>query len=123
MQCGILRRYAPRYTQSARLLKKIVIRPVRIDLQCDGWKRETVLPLKINPHRPSREISEFEGGFGAGTRIRTTDFLITNEALYQLSYTGVFRGGEYSVACDLLLAVFVADADQHLDAFLFGAFR
>jgi hypothetical protein len=36
---------------------------------------------------------------GAGTRIRTTDFLITNEALYQLSYTGV--GGqrrEYSVA-------------------------
>ena len=25
---------------------------------------------------------------GAGTRIRTTDFLITNEALYQLSYTG-----------------------------------
>ena len=29
---------------------------------------------------------------GAGTRIRTTDFLITNEALYQLSYTGKFRG-------------------------------
>ena len=29
---------------------------------------------------------------GAGTRIRTTDFLITNEALYQLSYTGVLRG-------------------------------
>ena len=29
--------------------------------------------------------------FGAGTRIRTTDFLITNEALYQLSYTGIFR--------------------------------
>ena len=26
--------------------------------------------------------------YGAGTRIRTTDFLITNEALYQLSYTG-----------------------------------
>ena len=28
------------------------------------------------------------GDNGAGTRIRTTDFLITNEALYQLSYTG-----------------------------------
>ena len=25
---------------------------------------------------------------GAGRRIRTADFLITNEALYQLSYTG-----------------------------------
>ena len=26
---------------------------------------------------------------GAGRRIRTADFLITNEALYQLSYTGI----------------------------------
>ncbi len=33
--------------------------------------------------------ARFFGTFnGAGTRIRTTDFLITNEALYQLSYTG-----------------------------------
>lgn len=33
-------------------------------------------------------IQELSGWDGAGTRIRTTDFLITNEALYQLSYTG-----------------------------------
>ena len=31
----------------------------------------------------------FTDKHGAGTRIRTTDFLITNEALYQLSYTGI----------------------------------
>ena len=29
-------------------------------------------------------------GFGAGTRIRTKDFYITNVALYQLSYAGQF---------------------------------
>ena len=62
----------------------------------------------------------------AGTRIRTTDFLITNEALYQLSYTGIFGicgGGEYTASLKLRLAAFVADADQYFDAFLFGAFR
>ena len=46
----------------------------------------------------------FVGG-GAGTRIRTTDFLITNEALYQLSYTGNISGREYSVAFELRLAL------------------
>jgi hypothetical protein len=30
-----------------------------------------------------------QGGIGAGERSRTLDLLITNELLYQLSYTGV----------------------------------
>ncbi len=59
---------------------------------------------------------------GAGTRSRTKDFHITNVALYQLSYTGIFGGGaEYSVACNLRLAPFVTHADQYFDTFLFGA--
>ncbi len=29
---------------------------------------------------------------GAGRRIRTDDLLITNQLLYQLSYTGIYRG-------------------------------
>lgn len=36
-------------------------------------------------------LANIAGGFGAGTRIRTTDPLITNEMLYQLSYTGSGR--------------------------------
>ena len=38
---------------------------------------------------------------GAGTRIRTTDFLITNEALYQLSYTGflLFSAKQFITYC------------------------
>ena len=32
--------------------------------------------------------------YGAGDRSRTYDLLITNELLYQLSYTGGTRGGE-----------------------------
>ena len=32
--------------------------------------------------------------YGAGTRSRTRDLLITSQLLYQLSYTGVM-GGEY----------------------------
>ena len=31
--------------------------------------------------------------FGAGAQTRTADLLITNQLLYQLSYTG--KGGEY----------------------------
>ena len=34
------------------------------------------------------------GDYGAGDRSRTYDLLITNELLYQLSYTGGTRGGE-----------------------------
>ena len=36
---------------------------------------------------PGRDSLEF----GAGTRIRTRDLLITNQLLYQLSYTGITR--------------------------------
>ena len=32
---------------------------------------------------------------GAGTGIRTSDLLITNEMLYQLSYAGALKGGQY----------------------------
>ena len=42
---------------------------------------------------------------GAGTRTRTKDPLITNEMLYQLSYTGTeFSEREYSAANDRRLA-------------------
>lgn len=36
---------------------------------------------------PTKRTS-FEGNIGAGRRIRTDDRLITNQVLYQLSYTG-----------------------------------
>jgi hypothetical protein len=32
----------------------------------------------------------FFDSYGAGSRNRTNDHLITNQALYQLSYTGLF---------------------------------
>ena len=35
-----------------------------------------------------RKVAGFIGCFGAGERNRTLDLLITNELLYQLSYTG-----------------------------------
>ena len=62
--------------------------------------------------------------YGAGTRSRTKDFHITNVALYQLSYTGVFSRREYSArlrsrpAVTGYFSAFVADADQYFDAFL-----
>ena len=39
--------------------------------------------IRITGVRPSQ--------IGAGTRIRTRDLLITNQLLYQLSYTGTVR--------------------------------
>ena len=42
-------------------------------------------PLPV--HDPSSTESDSEGD-GAGDRIRTDDLLITNQTLYQLSYTG-----------------------------------
>ncbi len=37
----------------------------------------------------TRQVSAGFGGYGAGDRNRTHDILITSEALYQLSYTGM----------------------------------
>ena len=54
----------------------ILVRTERIELSTTGWKPVT-LPL-----RHARVNS------GAGTRIRTPDLMITNQLLYQLSYTG-----------------------------------
>ena len=36
--------------------------------------------------------------FGAGGRIRTPDLLITNQLLYQLSYTSIFDPAEHMIA-------------------------
>jgi hypothetical protein len=36
-------------------------------------------------------VGYFHGEFGAGSRDRTDDILITNQVLYQLSYTGVCK--------------------------------
>ena len=37
----------------------------------------------------TREIPHIQYGIGAGGRIRTPDLLITNQLLYQLSYTSI----------------------------------
>ena len=37
---------------------------------------------------------------GAGGRIRTPDLLITNQLLYQLSYTSIFDPAEHMIADD-----------------------
>lgn len=47
-------------------------------------------PLKVDgpPGGSSDEFTASRRLNGAGSRIRTRDILITNQALYQLSYTG-----------------------------------
>jgi hypothetical protein len=43
----------------------------------------------VNPTDNGRIQNERELKSGAGTKIRTRDLLITNQLLYQLSYTGI----------------------------------
>jgi hypothetical protein len=50
-----------------------------------GSERAHTLPLAI---KTKSQRSYLALGAGAGSRIRTRDILITNQALYQLSYTG-----------------------------------
>jgi hypothetical protein len=45
----------------------------------------------------SLEISVLTEDFGAGSRTRTDDLLITNQLLYQLSYAGKAWTGEGSI--------------------------
>ena len=45
----------------------------------------------------SPEISVLTEDFGAGSRTRTDDLLITNQLLYQLSYAGKAWTGERSI--------------------------
>ena len=44
----------------------------------------------------TREIPHIQYGIGAGGRIRTPDLLITNQLLYQLSYTSISISAAYS---------------------------
>ena len=44
----------------------------------------------------TREIPHIQYGIGAGGRIRTPDLLITNQLLYQLSYTSISISAVYS---------------------------
>ena len=46
----------------------------------------------------TREIPHIQYGIGAGGRIRTPDLLITNQLLYQLSYTSIFDPAEHMIA-------------------------
>ena len=52
---------------------------------------------------------------GAGTRSRTKDFHITNVALYQLSYTGIFGGREYNAAENIRPAPHSIEYDRALE--------
>ncbi len=54
---------------------------VTTDLQSAPFGRSGTLPYSIAPHSAMLD--------GAGGRIRTPDLLITNQLLYQLSYTSV----------------------------------
>jgi hypothetical protein len=67
-----------------------------------GWARTSYLLLRRQLLYPDelqaddlknkpwylRKVAGFIGCFGAGDMNRTRDLLITNELLYQLSYTG-----------------------------------
>ena len=53
------------------------------DLQSAPIGHSGTLPYSIN---------------GAGGRIRTPDLLITNQLLYQLSYTSIFDPAEHMIA-------------------------
>ncbi len=68
---------------------------VRPNGERHGWRESTrtlrgTLAVVPDPRGPGPGPSEF----GAGTRSRTPDLLITNQLLYQLSYTGtgIWRG-------------------------------
>ena len=43
--------------------------------------------INKKPHK----LETYEVEYGAGTRIRTVDLLITSQLLYQLSYAGVVK--------------------------------
>ena len=47
----------------------------------------------------TREIPHIQYGIGAGGRIRTPDLLITNQLLYQLSYTSISISVAYCSRC------------------------
>jgi hypothetical protein len=48
--------------------------------------KDTTMAIKVN--------ITFLSKYGAGSKIRTRDLLITSELLYQLSYAGLGLGGE-----------------------------
>ena len=60
------------------------------DLQSDPFDRSGTPPVQTADYRTRRPTLSIVGhwGDGAGTRVRTRDPLITNQVLYQLSYTG-----------------------------------
>lgn len=64
------------------------------DLKLSGTEIKTVLKalgqdfLILETTKPSHRCEGFVL-YGAGTRSRTRDLLITSQLLYQLSYTGV----------------------------------
>ena len=51
----------------------------------------------MSANTPTVFVVDDDTSFGAGTKIRTRDLLITNQLLYQLSYTGTgyIRGNAF----------------------------
>ena len=62
--------------------------------------RFTVCPLWPLGNSPTYKAYFSVGLFGAGGRTRTPDLLITNQLLYQLSYTSEFLTLDYNITSD-----------------------
>ncbi len=79
--------------------------------------RTLLVRIFVNPTDNGRIQNERELKSGAGTKIRTRDLLITNQLLYQLSYTGIraYQGLRFYVLrpanamfSDMILSIAVA---------------
>ena len=57
------------------------------------WATEDEIALAVTLQKPWTDTEDF----GAGSRTRTDDLLITNQLLYQLSYAGKAWTGEGSI--------------------------
>jgi hypothetical protein len=62
---------------------------MRENILCPVLQTRPYFTPARNNKAQSQELGFVWGVFGAGERSRTPDLLITNELLYQLSYTGL----------------------------------
>jgi hypothetical protein len=78
------------------------------------WTKSANSPQKRHRGRDSLTFEE-----GASDEIRTRDLMITNQLLYQLSYAGGWRRGNYADGCTRQARV-AANSPDHVARALFG---
>ena len=70
-------------------------KPKAGDLQSRGFDRSPTPPTRFYYTYLKLQVNgNFNTLYGAGTKNRTRDLLITSQLLYQLSYTGIVKVGD-----------------------------